>query len=145
MLRPARVTDLPVLLELIGEYYAFDGLEYDPVVVGRGLEQLLGHPEYGQAFLIETGGPVAGYCILTYAFDLEFGGRQGFLTDLYLRPGHRGRGLGRESLEGLERFARDQGLRSLELQVESHNPAAQHFYQKLGFRVHARVPMSKML
>ena len=93
MLRNAHPFDLSLLLVLIEEYYAFDGLEFDGEVIRKGLEQLLDHPEYGQAFLIESDGSVAGYAILTYAFDLEFGGRQAFITDLFLRAEYRGQGL----------------------------------------------------
>lgn len=141
----AHPSDLPLLLLLIEEYYASDGLEFGRDTISAGLEQLLAHPEYGQAFLIYDEEAIVGYTILTYAFDLEFGGRQAFVTDLFLRAEYRGQGLGTKTMHNLERFARERGLKSLELQVEMHNQAARAFYQKLGFRTHNRIPLSKML
>ena len=145
MLRTAHLSDLSSLLMLIEEYYEFDGLDFEPETIGKTLETLLAHPEYGQVFLIYHKEAIVGYTILTYAFDLEFGGRQAFITDLFLRVDYRGLGLGTNTIESLKQFARERGLKSLELQVEMHNQAARVFYQKLGFQAHKRIPLSKML
>ncbi len=106
---------------------------------------LLADPRLGIACLIERGQQLAGYLILTFGFDLEFGGRQATVTDLYLRPEARGSGLGAAALTALEDVGRRLGLKALELQVERDNLEAQAFYTRLGFTAHDRVPLSKRL
>ena len=52
-------------------------------------------------------------------YSVEHGGRDGFLDDFYLAPEARGRGLGRQALEALEREAQALGIRVLHLEVEA--------------------------
>ncbi len=82
---------------------------------------------------------------MTFGFDLEFGGRQATITDLYLEPRYRGKGVGREVLRLVEDFCKKSGVRALELQVSADNSRATRFYQRFGFQAHDRVPMSKQL
>ncbi|WP_424949953.1 N-acetyltransferase family protein [Deinococcus sp.] len=145
-LRPASPADEAEVLELTSEYYAFDHIPFDAAELRQALGRLLAEPALGQVFLIGgEGGETAGYLTLTYGFDLEFGGQQATITDLYLRPAYRGDGLGRASLAALETVCTRLGIGALELQVERGNLAAQAFYLGLGFQPHDRLPMSKRL
>ncbi len=94
--------------------------------------------------MISNSKPV-GYTILIDSFDLEFGGRVAFVTDLYLEPGSRRRGIGTEIMTQLEHFCRDSGIKTIELQAERRNRAALAFYRRLGFSRHDRVALSKRL
>jgi ribosomal protein S18 acetylase RimI-like enzyme len=86
-----------------------------------------------------------GYVILTFGGDLEFGGRQATVTDLYIIDGYRRLGLGSKILHFVEETCKELGIKALELQVERKNVAAQTFYCKLGFERHDRIPLSKRL
>ena len=86
-----------------------------------------------------------GYTILIETFDLEFGGRAAFVTDLYLEPAYRRCGIGTEVMEQLERFCLARGMKTIELQAERKNRAALSFYRRLGFCRHDRVALSKRL
>lgn len=55
-----------------------------------------------------------------------------FISKFYLRRSHRGRGLGRASMDFLANFARGQGLGSLTLTVNRHNNSVA-IYERLGF------------
>jgi hypothetical protein len=57
---------------------------------GTGVQRLLGSPELGVIVHILTAGVVRGYLVLTWGFDLEWNGRDAFLTELYLLPAVRG-------------------------------------------------------
>lgn len=50
-------------------------------------------------------------------------------------PWFQGAGLGAKLLEELERLARGRGLAALEVGVETDNPAARRFYERLGWRL----------
>jgi ribosomal protein S18 acetylase RimI-like enzyme len=81
--------------------------------------------------------------VSTFGFGLEFGGRQATLTDLFIKPHHRSKGLGLAMLSHLELTLANIGVGALELQVSCGNRRAFEFYKAAGFTAHARIPMSK--
>jgi ribosomal protein S18 acetylase RimI-like enzyme len=81
--------------------------------------------------------------VLTFNHDLEFGGLEGIVTDLFIESEYRNRGLGRNALELVDDYCRSAGIRTVELQVEEHNKSAQAFCRKLGFRKLRRIVMSR--
>jgi GNAT superfamily N-acetyltransferase len=139
--RPCGPKDFRPLLKLTTAYYRHDKIPYDLVSLRRGLEALLRNPSQGQAWLMETHHKPIGYALLTYNFDLEYGGVEGMLTDLYVDKRYRNCGVGSLALYELEDFCRDRGIRAIELQVLHHNKAAETFYRKAGFRVLPRKVM----
>jgi diamine N-acetyltransferase len=143
--KTATEADAPGLLDLIQKYFEYDGIPFRADEMRPGLMILLNDASIGQAWLIDCGSETAGYVIFTYAFDLEFGGRVAVVTDLYLEPEFRGKGLGRKTLERIEEFCKNLGVWALELQVERDNPEAQALYRKFGFAAADRIPMSKRL
>jgi ribosomal protein S18 acetylase RimI-like enzyme len=88
---------------------------------------------------------IAGYIILTFNYDLEFGGLQGIVTDLFLREKYRSHGLGKMAVDCVIEYCRARGIAAIELQVEHENKAAQAFYRRLGFRRLSRIVMGKDL
>lgn len=141
----ADVTDLPTLLTLIEEYYRYDGIPFQTAAVTRGLRDLMDHPALGAAYVLYSEGRVAGYFVLSYGFDLEFGGRQATVTELFIVAPFRRRGLGRFAIGFAEDLLRSQGIGALELQAEADNHEALAFYARCGFVAHSRVPLSKDL
>ncbi len=139
----AKSADFARLLELIREYYRYDGIRFSARSIGPALRRMLRDETLGLAWLIHHDSEVAGYVILTFNYDLEFGGMQGIVTDLYLREEHRGRGLGRLALDAVAKYCRGHKISAIELQVEHDNKAAQAFYRKLGFRPLSRIVMGK--
>ncbi len=148
-IRAATTADLQGLVALVAQYYMYDGISFDQAAIERGLRELLAHPVLGGVWLIYAGGDPpgepAGYFVLTYGFDLEFGGRQATITELFLKETHRRGGLGSAALRFAEQLLCAQGIGALELQAERHNQAALAFYKQLGFEAHDRIPLSKRL
>jgi len=114
-------------------YFLHDGLRFD-AKVRAGIRELLEHPEYGVAWVILRGGIEAGYCVMTYGFDHEVGGRTGVVTDFYLSEHARGEGIGSRVLDLMIDHARGTGLRQVELFVLDHNDGARRLYERRGFR-----------
>lgn len=133
------------VLALIKQYYKFDGIRFGAEKIRGGLDLLLRHRSLGRVWLIRVGRHDAGYIILTFGFDLEFGGRQATITDFYIVDRFRGSKLGSKTLTFVETVCREMGVAALELQVERDNVGAQGFYRKLGFEPHDRIPLSKQL
>lgn len=106
---------------------------------------MLRDPSIGRVWLIRLGPEEVGYVILTFSYDIEFGGRQGTVTDLYILEGYRRLGLGSKTFRFLEAACGEFSVEALELQVERKNVAAQAFYRKLGFEPSDRIPLSKRL
>lgn len=148
MLRPtikiAGLRDLPAVTKLLREYFSHDRLPWNRHIK-PALKLLLKGRRHGRVWLIRSDASLAGYLILTYGFDLEFGGRQAIITDLYVRPAFRRAGLGALAMAKAMEFCQRQGLRSIELQVERRNKRALRFYKSLGFKAHDRLPHSKWI
>jgi diamine N-acetyltransferase len=145
VLRPAKPGDADRLLPLIAAYYAHDGLRFEAAPMREGLVTFLADPALGRAFFLELAGELAGYALVSFGFDLEFGGRFCLLTDFYLVPERRRQGHGLATLRLLERECCALGARSLLLEVERKNAAAQALYRRAGFRAIDRIPMAKTL
>lgn len=137
--------DLERVLGFVKKYYEFDGIRFVAREIATGLEALLRDSSLGCVWFIRIGREDVGYVIVTFGYDLEFGGRQGTVTELFIVDRYRRLGLGRKTLGFVEGACRELGLETLELQVERKNLAAQAFYRKLGFEPHDRIPLSKRL
>ena len=139
--RPCGPKDHQALLKLIVAYYRFDRIPYNRKSLSRGLDTLLRNLSLGQAWLMETHKKSVGYTLLTYNFDLEYGGVEGMLTDVYVEKRFRNRGVGTLALYEVEDFCRERGIQNVELQVLNHNKHAARFYQKAGFHILPRKVM----
>jgi GNAT superfamily N-acetyltransferase len=133
------------LLKLIKAYYRFEGIAFDRREIASGLSRLLKDPIIGSAWLILNHGKPVGYLILTFGFDLEFGGRLAGLTDLYIEARHRRKGIGRAALQQVEEFCRSCGVNAIELQVTRKNASVLDFYRSIGFEAFDRIPMRKRI
>lgn len=142
-LRPARLADLYALLALQEAYYAEAGYFFHPGRMRAAFATLLADPALGAVWIAKDAGEAVAYAVLTLGYSLEYGGRDGFLDELYVAPGHRRRGLARAALEALEAGARAAGVRALHLEVERELDGARELYRRAGFADHDRVLMSK--
>lgn len=143
--RPAAAADVAALLPMIRALCEHDGTAFDEAAVGRALAQVIADESLGRVWVIEWGDAPAGYVVLTFGFSLEFGGRDAFVDELYVREEFRGRGLGRRAVELAERACRERGVGALHLEVERANTPAQELYRRAGFRDHDRYLLTKRL
>jgi ribosomal protein S18 acetylase RimI-like enzyme len=141
----AKPRDLVRLMPLIEAYYKFEGIPFQSDRVQRALQQLLETPTLGRVWIISSQAKDVGYVILTFGYDLEFGGRQATITDFYIAPACRRKGLGTRMMQFVESVCRELQIGALELQVERDNLEARAFYRKLGFKTYDRIPLAKAL
>jgi GNAT superfamily N-acetyltransferase len=143
--RPADDGDIEILLAMMREFYAQDGLRFDESAARCALQGLVHRPDLGRVFLILEEGEVAGYDVLTFGYSLEFHGRDAFVDEIYLHDEYRGKGIGKRALEFLSAVCAESGVRALHLEVERHNTNAQQVYRKFGFEDHDRYLMTKWI
>ena len=132
-MRCATAGDLPLLVTLMEEMYAELGTPMERSSAERGFAELIADPRLGRAYLLEADSEVAGYVVLTLGFTLQFGGRDAFIDDLFIRPAFRDRGIGGATLELLRAEAQAMGARAMHLLVLHTNPRAEALYRRHGF------------
>lgn len=140
---PATPDSAERLLALARAFHAEDGHPLD----GRGEAAAARVPDEAQArcWLVRAEGEIIGYVVLTMGYSIEYGGRDGFIDDLYLVPQARGRGLGARVLDFVEGQARALGVMALHLEVEIANARAETLYRRHGFTESGRRLLSKRL
>jgi len=132
-LRPARVEDVPIILQLIRDLATY---ERAPDEVSATQEQLVdvlfGQRPAAQVLLaFEAESPV-GFALYLYNFSTWLGRPGLYLEDLFVKPEKRGKGYGRALLVELAKIARDRGCGRMEWAVLNWNEPAIKFYRALG-------------
>jgi len=129
---PAVLSDLDAIIAMMRDLYASDGLPF-PRHGPEALELLLNNPAYGYCEIITDMKVHIGYFVIGFGFSLEFGGRDAFLDELYIVRSARNQGLGRAAVARAINVCKEAGIRSLHLEVNSKNIAAQRLYRGAGF------------
>ncbi|NJK44835.1 MAG: GNAT family N-acetyltransferase [Pleurocapsa sp. SU_196_0] len=126
--------DLNILLELMRDYYAHDGLEFNAAKAAQAVKDML-ETSGGRVWLILEADIVIGYVVLIWSYSLEYGGLAAELDELYLRSEARGHGVGRAVMQQVLEICREAGVVLLRLETEPGNEAARGFYGSLGFEI----------
>jgi GNAT superfamily N-acetyltransferase len=143
MIRRAGDGDLPVLLELIEQFYVIDRHHYDRIRITRALAPLLASDEIGQVWLIGHAGETVGYAVVTWGYSLESGGRDALLDEIYVAA--RSQGIGGQALMQILGECRRAGASRMFLETEAHNADVRRFYSRHGFAVENSIWMSRQL
>ena len=141
-IRTARSSDLRELLRLIEAYYRFDAIRFERRTIAGALATLLRRPALGRVWVAQGRTRLVAYLVLTFNYDLEFGGREGMITELYVEAHWRRFGVGRRLIDLARSFCHKSGIDTLELQVSRDNRKARAFYKSLGFCEFDRVVMA---
>jgi ribosomal protein S18 acetylase RimI-like enzyme len=143
--RVATSQSVDTLLDMMADLNAIEGIPFSRPKFGRVLKQLLADPSLGLVPLFLVKREIVGYAVVTYNFDLEWGGRDAFITEFYIKPEHRGLGFGALAMALLEKLARRNKVKALHLGVRRENLAAARLYEKAGFTYWTRRVMMKVL
>jgi ribosomal protein S18 acetylase RimI-like enzyme len=135
-LRAATHADLEAILPRTRALQDHEGITIGTPQLRAALETLLADKSLGGVWVIEDSAAIVGYTIVTFGFDLEFGGRDAWLTELWVDEAARGRGAGTAALALLEPQLRALDVKAYHLQVREQNPALR-LYERNGF---SRVP-----
>lgn len=134
----ARPDDLERLERLVAAYHALEGIASTQEDRLAALGPLLEGTPHGVAYLIGPPKSPVGYVVVSFGWSVELGGIDGFVDELFIRQGVRGRGMGSEALAALLPALARHGVKALHLEVGRDNEAAQRFYTRLGFQPRER-------
>ncbi len=132
LIRPATVTDAPLLLKFIRELAEYERQPNAVVIkedtlIKDGFES---QPKF-RALIADWGGQAIGYALF-FGFYSSWKGPGIFLEDLFVREAFRGRGIGRALLSEVARVARQEGSVGIRWEVLDWNESAIKFYKSFG-------------
>ncbi|MGC3996903.1 MAG: GNAT family N-acetyltransferase [Anaeromyxobacter sp.] len=136
-LRPAAAEDVPLILAFIRELAAY---EREPDAV-TATEEALRRDGFGprplfEVTLAEWDGEPVGFAFWFLTYSTWRGQPTLHLEDLFVRPGARGRGVGKAFMRHLARTALARGCGRFVWQVLDWNAPSIAFYEALGARLH---------
>jgi GNAT superfamily N-acetyltransferase len=132
-IRPARPGEAPLVLELIRALAVYERLAHEVDATEPDIEAALFGPA-PRVFcdIAELEGMPVGFALWFYSFS-TFRGRHGiYLEDLFVRPEHRGRGVGKALMARLAARCVAENLPRFEWSVLDWNMPSIDVYKRLG-------------
>ena len=132
-LRPAEPQDAGAIVALIRELAVYEKLEHEAKATPEDVRRhLFGDRPVAEVVLAEVEGSVVGFALFFPTFS-TFRGQPGlYLEDLFVRPEHRGQGIGKALIAHLASLAVARGCGRLEWSVLDWNEPSIGFYRSLG-------------
>src|SRR4029077_4628061 len=129
-IRPARVEDVPIILELIRDLATYERAP-DEVTATEGqlVDVLCGEKPAAEVLLAFEGRSPVGFAVFFHNFSTWLGRPGLYLEDLFVKPEKSGKGHGRAMLVELAQIARDRGCGRIEWAVLDWNEPAIRFYR----------------
>jgi GNAT superfamily N-acetyltransferase len=135
--RAVRPADVPAVVGMVRELAAYEKAEHEALMTEDQLHAaLFGESPalFGHVAAADGAGEdeLAGFALWFLSFSTWRGTHGIYLEDLYVRPGHRGSGLGRELLRTLAEECVTRGFSRLEWSVLDWNTPSIEFYRAAG-------------
>ena len=136
--RPIRPDDVPAVVGLVRELAEYEKALHEARLTEDQLTAVLFGDSpalFGHVAVADDGvtpGEVVGMALWFLNFSTWRGTHGIYLEDLYVQPGHRGRGLGRELLRTLAEVCVERGYSRLEWSVLDWNTPSIDFYKAAG-------------
>jgi GNAT superfamily N-acetyltransferase len=127
---------VPLIAALIRDLAEYERRTHEVTMTEAGLRTaLFGSRPHAEVVLAEDeGGEAIGFALFFFHFSTFLGQPGLYLEDLFVRPAHRGRGVGGALLRHLARLALASGCGRMEWTVLDWNEPAIDFYRRLGAR-----------
>ncbi len=131
--RPIRPDDVPAVVGLVRELAEYEKALHEVRLTEEQLTAVLfGDSPALFGHVAVVGDEVVGVALWFLNFSTWRGTHGIYLEDLYVQPGHRGRGLGRELLRTLAAVCVERGYSRLEWSVLDWNTPSIDFYRAAG-------------
>ncbi|ELR73072.1 hypothetical protein C900_00152 [Fulvivirga imtechensis AK7] len=141
--RKSSISDIDELTKMMRSFNAIDNYPFNENLARENLHKLITNEFLGRLWLIISDGSVAGYIALTFGFSFEYGGRDAFIDELYLKKGFRSKGIGGATIDFVANEAEKLGVKAVHLEVERHNEKGNRLYTRKGFTEHNRILLTR--
>ena len=132
-IRPATERDAAIILDMITALAEYEKLAHAVRADVRTLrESLFGAHPAAEVIIASVAGEPAGFALFFHNYSTFLAQRGLYLEDLFVKPAHRGRGVGRALLAHLAAIALERNCGRFEWSVLDWNEPAIGFYRKLG-------------
>ena len=132
-MRRANLSDVPLLVDFMAEFYAEANYNLDRTRATEAFAAVLADDRLGLVWIIEAEHQDVGYAVLAFRYAMEYGGLIACLDDLFVRPDWRNQGLGAAALIELRSFCETEGIRAITVEAGDNNGPAQAVYRRAGF------------
>jgi GNAT superfamily N-acetyltransferase len=131
--RPIRPDDVRAVVGLVRELAEYEKAAHEVRLTEQQLhDRLFGEVPALFGHVAEVDGQVVGMALWFLNFSTWRGTHGIYLEDLYVQPGHRGTGLGKELLRTLAAVCVERGYSRLEWSVLDWNTPSIDFYTNAG-------------
>ncbi len=137
--------DVPEILEMMEQFNSIDNYSFDRGKTKENLLLFLANQNLGRAWVINSNNLIIGYIVLAFGFSFEYGGRDAFIDELFLKTEFRQKGVGKLAMDFILDEAPRLGVKAVHLEVEQHNEGGAKLYKQKGFEDKGRVLLSKKI
>jgi ribosomal protein S18 acetylase RimI-like enzyme len=97
------------------------------------VSESIAHPDKLRVIMILADGQVAGYCIIVFYWNNEYGGNAVNIDEMYIREQYRNKNIATNFIK--HQMAAHEKAVTLNLETTKTNAAAERFYKRLGFSI----------
>jgi GNAT superfamily N-acetyltransferase len=135
-IRPTTEGDVPVILSLIRGIAEYEKLSHEVTATESQVrESLFGARPYAECLLGCVNSEPVGFAVFFHNYSTFLAKPGLYLEDLFVRPEHRGCGLGKALIKAVAKIAVERGCGRYEWTVLDWNQPAIDFYQSLGAKM----------
>jgi len=136
-LQIAESKDLTQVLTYVRAYHDLERIDHSQDVASS-IRPLLGDGPLGRVWLICAETRPVGYVAVCFGYSIEFGGRDGFIDEMFIVQERRAKGIGKTALGLVKSEAASLGIKALHLEVARTNDRARRLYASAGFAARER-------
>jgi GNAT superfamily N-acetyltransferase len=133
---PATDVDTETIAAILGEIEEYYGGTNTPPPVEQVQAALFGARPAATVLLARDGDAVVGLASLSFLWPAAGADTSLYLKELYVRDGHRRRGIARQLMDAVHAEARAAGCARVEWTADRDNPPALELYAALGMEPH---------
>ena len=133
-IRKHHASDLPQIYSLIKELSIFEKVPHRLI---NSLERMIAEQNHFHAFVaVNNQNEILAYATYNLIY-YTWVGKSIYMDDLYVKSEYRGQGIGRDLIESVLTFAKENGCHKVRWQVSEWNERAIEFYKSLGAEIDA--------
>src|SRR5215831_4267888 len=103
-MRTASLADVPLLVQMMTEFYSDSPYTLNPRRATEAFESLLADERLGRVWFIQANSQDVGYVAVTLCYSMTYGGLSAVVDDFFVQPAFRGAGLGKAALAQVRNF-----------------------------------------